>query len=88
MQILKYVLAILYKKKLVTITYIWFRLKALLEVTLIFNLESKIDMATNLDFYADFISNFSYFIFTIVLVFIIFIFYLTFLYCIKFVCFK
>lgn len=65
LHILRYVLPVLYKKRLVAVMYLWFELKASLGVFCIFNPRSKVNTATGLALCTDFLSNLGYFVFAV-----------------------
>lgn len=85
LQLVRHILAILQREKFITLTYVWFELKAPFGVLEIFKLRGRIDTAIGLDLSVDFISNLSYCNFILVLVYGVFILYLALLRYIKFV---
>lgn len=59
--IIRHTLAILYKKKSVTIMSTWFRLKTLSKVVRIFYVRSKVDMTIGFSPYMDSVFNLGFF---------------------------
>lgn len=82
--IVRYILVVLYRKKLVAIIYTCFKSKVSLRIVGIFNLRSKLNTSIGWDLYIDFISNLGHFIFILALIYLVSIFYLTLLWYMRF----